>query len=113
MGVACCASDDSSQLRTPTHANCDNYKDLSAPMLLGKSQYERFELSFPMARIDIAAFSSKLQRAHEKCNKEGWVTIEALAEFFHTEAWLALKNHESNFCRFLLSPSFKEEGYGE
>lgn len=89
-------------------------KDLAPASYSGKDAYQKFEISLPFGQISADAFFTAVEIAHTNCNKEGFVTIDALAEVLNTPAWAQLKQSDSKLVKVLLHPAFKnqDEGHG-
>lgn len=99
MGI-CCSVDDFDEIEMDLPPpNLDKYAD----------KYERFEMSLPFCRTKIQHFWKHVNEAEEACGGKGYVTAEALEEYFRTPAWNALRNQEGPLLKFLASPVFKDE----
>ena len=82
-------------------------KDLPTISLDGKDAYEKFELSLPFYRTNIKTYEANIEKAHEACGGQDFVTIDALCKVFTTPAWAQLTQNDSKLCKVLLSNAFK------
>ena len=81
--------------------------DLDAPLLEGRDQIERIELSLPFCRSLIKTFADHVRKAEEAAGGAGYVTIKTLGEQFTSPAWNELMEEDSQLVKLLLTDTFK------
>jgi hypothetical protein len=62
-------------------------KDIKPQSNSGKDTYEKFENGLPFNKCGAIDFFAAVEKAHQDCGMEKFVTIEALAVVLNTPAW--------------------------
>ena len=104
MGQDCCAE----SKQDAGVGGGDTEKDLPEVTRNVKDAYLKFELSLPFQRILLINFLKKVDNAQKACGDGSYVTIDALAGEFKTDAWKPLKQTDSMLVKLLTSPFFKD-----
>lgn len=85
--------------------------DLDAPS--ASNPLQEFEYSLPFCRSAFLTFYDHVVKAEKACGGEGFVTLDALAKEFTSQAWSGLADDESIVSQVLLSSAFKDETKGQ
>ena len=75
-----------------------------------KDKYSIWEYGTPFKRTLFCPFKNAVNEAEvvdEDGKALGYCTIESLAEVLTTPAWKEIRNRDSDLCKLILSPAFK------